>query len=292
MLRGIAVGIAGDLRIAVIRSVAVRGALIGRSCGRRAGGTRRLSPSVVNISVTRIIRGTFHRTSVIPGANRGCGTAERRAGCPEQHTVADVAGISSCYPAATNPIIVIVMPEMLHVHNVLQKLRYHLHLVRMIRVISDGVMMLAAGRRRTAIARRRKFFACHTASGTANDIRYRVSALISAPTASRTILSNRLELHTHVQALFEATGRTLLPRGHSDRTACASKAHIVLTILDGAFEKSFARFAREDAVVEAAYLVAANRTGTIYQLLPGGDARRRRRYSTVFLILDDGMTIW
>lgn len=131
--------------------------------------------------------------------------------------------------------------------------------------------MFATGLCRAAIAPR-QFFIGHTASRTTNEIcRQSIGTLISASTASGTILPNCLEFHTHVEALIEATGRALLPRGHSDRTTCASKAHIVLAILDGALEESFARFTREDTIMEAAYLVTANRARTVYQLLPCRD---------------------
>jgi len=123
-------------------------------------------------------------------------------------------------------------------------------------------MMLATGRCRASIACRRQFFTGHT-SRTTNEIWQSIGTLISASTTSGTILPDRLELHTHIEALVEAAGWALFPRGHGDRTTCASKAHIVLTILDGALEKSLARFTREDAIMEAAYLVTANRAGTV-----------------------------
>jgi len=87
-----------------------------------------------------------------------------------------------------------------------------------------------------------------------------------------------------MQTLVEATSRTLLPRGNGDRATRASKAHVILPVLDGALEEALTRFARENPIMEAAYLVTADRTGTIDQLLPRGDAGRRRGYPAIFLI--------
>lgn len=263
MLRRIAV--TGDLGITVVRDVAVRGTLIDRHSGGRAARTRRITP-IVGVDVVGLVRRTF-RTHVVAETGRASGTTANRcrptSGPAYQYTVA-ITGVSRITRRTTTvyPIIVVVMPEMLHVHDILQQLRYHLHLV-VIRVMSR-VVMFASGRRRAAVARYREFFAGHTAGWTADEIRRQgISALISASATPRTIFPDRFELHTHVQAFVEATGWTFLPRSYGDRATSTSKAHVIFSVLDSTLEETFARFARENPIMETAYLVATNRTRTV-----------------------------
>lgn len=63
---------------------------------------------------------------------------------------------------------------------------------------------------------------------------------------------------THTEALLESAGGAFFPGNNGDWTARASKAHIILSILDGAFEKSLARLAREYSIMKTTDLIPAN----------------------------------
>lgn len=75
------------------------------------------------------------------------------------------------------------------------------------------------------------------------------------------------QLHPAAEALVEAAGGALLARGDGDGAAAAAQAHVVLAVLHRALEEALARLAREDAVVEAADLVAADRTRAAHTAL-------------------------
>jgi hypothetical protein len=87
------------------------------------------------------------------------------------------------------------------------------------------------------------------------------------------------QFHAGVEALFKSTGRTLFACGDGDGTGGAAEADVVLLVLDRPLEESLAALAREDAVMEAGNLVAADRARTVDELLPGnarlGSQRRR-----------------
>lgn len=61
-----------------------------------------------------------------------------------------------------------------------------------------------------------------------------------------------------MQALVEAAGGALLARGHGHGAIGPAQTHIVLTVLHSALEEALARLTREDAIVEARDLVAAD----------------------------------
>lgn len=90
---------------------------------------------------------------------------------------------------------------------------------------------------------------------------YGVCERIRAASASRSVHSDCFEFHTHVQALVEAASRTLFASGYGNQTRRTVQAHVVLVILHGALEKSFAAFARKYTVMEAGNFIAAYRTG-------------------------------
>lgn len=69
------------------------------------------------------------------------------------------------------------------------------------------------------------------------------------------------QLHSAAETLVEPACGTLLPSSDRDGTVPSSQTHIVLAILYGALEEALARLARENAVVEATDLVAADWTG-------------------------------
>jgi hypothetical protein len=48
------------------------------------------------------------------------------------------------------------------------------------------------------------------------------------------------EFHSTSQALVEPTRRTLFPGSHGDRAVSSTETHVVLSILHGSLEKSFA----------------------------------------------------
>lgn len=87
------------------------------------------------------------------------------------------------------------------------------------------------------------------------------------------------QFHAGVEALFKSTGRTLFACGDGDGTGGAAEADVVLLVLDRPLEESLAALAREDAVVEAGNLVAADRARAVDQLLAGNArlGRQRRR---------------
>ena len=68
------------------------------------------------------------------------------------------------------------------------------------------------------------------------------------------------KFHSGPEALVEPASRTLLPGGDGHRALGPSEADVVLLVLHRPLEEALAALAREDAVVEAGDLVAANRT--------------------------------
>ena len=124
--------------------------------------------------------------------------------------------------------------------------------------------------------------------------RQSVTALVGAPAAPGPVLSDRLQLHPHLEALLESAGRALLPGGDRHRALCAAQTDVVLLVLDGSLEESLAGLAGEDSVVEARYLVCAYRAGTVYQLLPGDPSLSRQAGEVCVLAVlvareDDGV---
>lgn len=85
-----------------------------------------------------------------------------------------------------------------------------------------------------------------------------------AKTSPRINMTTTFTRLTHTEALVESAGGAFFPGNNGDWTARASKAHIILSILDGAFEKSLARLAREYSIMKTTDLVAANWTRGIY----------------------------
>ena len=78
-----------------------------------------------------------------------------------------------------------------------------------------------------------------------------VTTLVSAPASSCPVLSDGLQLHPHLEALVEPTGRALLPGGDRHRTLGSPQTDVVLLVLDGSLEESLTGLAGEDPVVEA-----------------------------------------
>lgn len=87
------------------------------------------------------------------------------------------------------------------------------------------------------------------------------------------------QFHAGVEALFKSTGRTLFACGDGDGTGGATEADVILLVLHRPLEESLAALAREDAVMEAGNLVAADRARTVDELLAGNArlGRQRRR---------------
>ena len=90
-------------------------------------------------------------------------------------------------------------------------------------------------------------------------------------------LADTFELHSRVEAFFEAAGRAFFARGDGDRTGGAPKADVVLLVLHGSLEEALTALAREDAVVEARDFVAADGARAVDELLPGDAGLRRQR---------------
>ena len=98
-------------------------------------------------------------------------------------------------------------------------------------------------------------------------------ALVRAPAAPVPVLSDRIHAHPRLQALGEATRRTPLPIERGDvALALARVTREYLLVLHGALEEALAGLARERAVVEAGYLIAAY--GTRADRLPVGGLGR------------------
>lgn len=75
------------------------------------------------------------------------------------------------------------------------------------------------------------------------------------------------QFHAHVEALVEATCRTLLASSYGDRTRGPSHTDIVLPVLYSALEESLATLTGEDSVVKSGDLIPADwtRAGTTHQ---------------------------
>ena len=120
-----------------------------------------------------------------------------------------------------------------------------------------------------------------------------VAALVSAPASPGPVLSDGLQLHSHLEALVKPAGRALLTGGDGDRALGAPQADVVLLVLHSPLEESLAGLAGEDPVVEARYLVSAHRTRTVDQLLAGdaGLSRQAGELRVLLLIAreDDGV---
>ncbi len=87
------------------------------------------------------------------------------------------------------------------------------------------------------------------------------SELVAA--AAHSILAHRLELHAHLEALLEAAVGAALALMLVYLTRLLVHARVQLLVLHGALEEALAGLAREQAVVEAAHLVAAHRTQVV-----------------------------
>lgn len=96
-----------------------------------------------------------------------------------------------------------------------------------------------------------------------------IGALIRASSPAGSILPNSLKLHTHVEALVKPTRGTLFSGGNRDRTARTPQAYIVLSILYGSLEETFARLTGEYTVMKATYLVTAYWARAVDELLAG-----------------------
>ena len=231
---------------------------------------------------------------------------------------ANVSSIAVVRPGPVAPVLLLLLlrcrvlfvavPQMFHVHNLEQKLR-NCRVVRVVGVLVVEVVATRRGRRRrraplgrihrpwaaaVSVWRQQNFAACRTANFTTNSgwrsrsAGYGISTLVSAPSASSTILADGCEktsdenqkfncvkkkllvtfqFHAGVEAFFESASRALFAGGDSDRAGSSPEAHIVLLILDGSFEEALAALARKDAVMEARDLVTADRTRTVDQLL-------------------------
>jgi hydrogenase/urease accessory protein HupE len=66
--------------------------------------------------------------------------------------------------------------------------------------------------------------------------------------------------HANVQALLEAAVRASFPLGFVDNATLISHARVDFLVLHSALEEPLARFAGQQAVVVAGYLIAADRT--------------------------------
>ena len=87
-------------------------------------------------------------------------------------------------------------------------------------------------------------------------------ALVRAPAAAVSVLANRVHSHARLKTLGEPTRRTPLPieRGYVTLVlGGVAREHFL--VLHRSLEEALAGLARERAVMEAAYLVAADRTG-------------------------------
>lgn len=151
------------------------------------------------------------------------------------------------------------MPQVLHVHDVLQQLRHQLHLVVRVvlhRVVLRGrraaratglmmvVMMMVVAAAAELVGPESTAHRTATTAAAHQTGRQGVGALVGAAAAAGPVLPDGLELHAHVEALVETAGRALFPGRHRDGTAGASQAHVVLAVLDGSLEEALRALAR------------------------------------------------
>lgn len=89
------------------------------------------------------------------------------------------------------------------------------------------------------------------------------------------------EFHAHFKALLETAKGASFPLGFVDVTLALSYTRVHFLVLDGPFEKAFARLAGEKAVMVAGHFVSADRTKLLDAFLGVRDFRER--------VLNDGL---